>query len=95
MKMTMHIDERLLDRVMKHNGLESKTDTIAYALSELDRRARLKAFAGTGLGLSKSELATSVAGDYDLMALRVAERSPPYGSKAVRKSAHGKRRARG
>ena len=94
MKMTMHIDERLLERVMKQHGLESKTDTIAYALRELDRRARLKAFAGTGLGLNKSELATSVAADYDLMALRVAEESPPYRTKPVRKFAHGKRRAR-
>ncbi len=84
----------MLDRVMKNHGLESKTDTVAYALSELERRARLKAFAGTGLGLSKSELATSVAGDYDLMALRVAEESLPYRSKSVRKSARGKRRAR-
>jgi hypothetical protein len=94
MKMTMHIDEALLARVMKASGLESKTETIAYALSELDRRARLKAFATKGLGLSKAELASSVAEGYDLMATRVAEESPSHGSKPMKKPAHGKGRVR-
>ena len=94
MKMTMHIDESLLDRVMKAHGLESKTETIAYALNELDRRMRLKAFAGKGLGLSRAELGASVADDYDLEALRLAEGSATCAVKSPKKPAHGKRRAR-
>jgi Arc/MetJ family transcription regulator len=94
MKMTMHIDEALLARVMKANSLESKTETIAYALSELDRRARLRAFATKGLGLSKAELASSIAEGYDLEAMRVAEGRVSYGNKPVKKPAHGKRGAR-
>jgi hypothetical protein len=94
MKMTMHIDETLLSRVMRANGLESKTETIAYALNELDRRARLKAFAAKGLGLSKAELGASVAEHYDLAAMRLSEDAVPYRSKPVKKPPHGKRRAR-
>jgi hypothetical protein len=95
MKMTMHIDEALLGRVMKANGLESKTETIAYALSELDRRGRLKAYATKGLGLSKAELGDSVIEGYDLDAMRMAEIPGSYGThKPAGKAARGKRRPR-
>jgi hypothetical protein len=93
MKMTMHIDHSLLSRVMKAHGLQSKTETIAYALKELDRRARLKTFARKGLGLSKTELTSSVDENYDLSALRLAEDSASYRADSSKKS-HGKRRPR-
>jgi hypothetical protein len=81
MKMTMHIDEGLLERVMKSYGCESKTAAIDYALNELDRKARLKVFAEKGLGLTPEELGNAVDPDYDLMSLRVAEDPLKHGKR--------------
>ena len=85
MKMTMHIDEALLKRVMKRYGCESKTAAVDYALHELDRRARLKEFGEKGLGLSPAELSASVDPAYDLMALRVAEEPEKHGQRRSRR----------
>lgn len=79
MKMTMHIDEELLKRVMEAYGYESKTEAVAMALRELDRKEVLREFGRTGLGLTPDELADAVDPNYDLMALRVAEIPPNYG----------------
>ncbi len=79
MKMTMHIDEVLLKRVMEAYGYASKTETVAMALRELDRRERLREFGRNGLGLTPDELADGVDPNYDLMAMRVAEIPPNYG----------------
>ncbi len=65
MKMTMHIDEDLLDRVINAYGCESKTEAVAMALREVDRRARLREFAKNGLGLTPKELQNAVAPGYD------------------------------
>jgi len=73
MKMTMHIDEGILDRVMKWTGAGSKTEAVDLALKEMDRKARLAEFGKTGLGLSRAELMEAVDPSYDLMALRLAE----------------------
>jgi Arc/MetJ family transcription regulator len=73
MKMTMHIDEALLDRVIREYGFASKTEAVEAALHEMDRRSRLRKFAEHGLGLSAEELREAVDPDYDLTALRVAE----------------------
>ena len=73
MKMTMHIDEGILERVMKWTGAGSKTEAVDLALKEMDRKARLAEFGKTGLGLSRSELMEAVDTSYDLMALRLAE----------------------
>ena len=73
MKMTMHIDEGILDRVMKWSGAASKTEAVDLALKEMDRKARLAEFGKTGLGLSRAELLEAVDPGYDLMALRLAE----------------------
>ena len=73
MKMTMHIDEGILERVMKWTGAGSKTEAVDLALKEMDRKARLAEFGKTGLGLSRSELMEAVDISYDLMALRLAE----------------------
>jgi Arc/MetJ family transcription regulator len=56
MKMTMHIDEALLARVMAATGNPSKTAAVEFALKELDRRTELKRLASEGLGLSADEL---------------------------------------
>ena len=51
MKMTLHIDEGLLARVMTATGAASKTKAIDLALRELDRRAKLVEICREGLGL--------------------------------------------
>ncbi len=79
MKMTMHIDDELVGRVMDAYGFVTKTDAVDYALREMDRRAKLKEFAAKGLGCSEEELRASVDESYDLMALRVAETPAEYG----------------
>ena len=73
MKMTMHIDEGILERVMKWSGAASKTEAVDLALKEMDRKARLAEIGKTGLGLSRAELMEAVDPSYDLMALRLAE----------------------
>lgn len=80
MKMTMHIDEALLARVMDRYGLETKTDAVHFALNELDRKARLKAMLKDGLGLSAEDLEDAVYEDYDPLKLRVAEDPKSYGT---------------
>lgn len=85
MKMTMHIDEALLERVMKTYGCESKTAAIDFALNELDRKTRLKAFAKKGLGLTPEELGNSVDPNYDVLALRAAEAPAKYGRRRSRR----------
>ena len=56
MKMTMHVDSALLERVMKATGTDNKTRAIDIALRELDRRHELVRIAEAGLGLSAEEL---------------------------------------
>ena len=73
MKMTMHIDEGILERVMRWSGAASKTEAVDLALKEMDRKARLAEFGKTGLGLSRAELIEAVDPSYDLMSLRLAE----------------------
>jgi len=85
MKMTMHIDEALLERVMRDYDCESKTAAISYALSELDRKARLKEFATHGLGFTPEELGNAVDPDYDMMSLRVAEQPAKHGKPRPRR----------
>ena len=60
MKMTMHIDDGLLDRVVRITGAASKTEAVDMALREMDRKSRLAEFGRTGLGLSRAELMDAV-----------------------------------
>ena len=76
--MTMHIDEVLLGEVMEKYGFETKTDAVNFALKELDRRKKLRAFMREGLGFTSEELKASVDPDYDLDALQVAETPSKY-----------------
>jgi Arc/MetJ family transcription regulator len=85
MKMTMHIDEDLLDRVVKRFGCASKTEAVEMALREMDRKARFRDFAKTGLGFTAEELKNAVEPDYDIPSMRVAEPTPAYGSKKTAK----------
>lgn len=94
MKMTMHIDEVLLDKVMKANGLESKTETIAFALNELDRRERARIMATKGIGLSKAELASCIVPEYDVVSMRLNEDAVEYKAPNNKKRPHVKARSR-
>jgi len=92
MKMTMHIDDALLERVIRLTGASSKTEAVSIALKEMDRRARLAEFGKSGIGLTKAEMIAAVDPSYDLMAMRVAEVTPAtYKPKkrAAKKKQHG------
>ena len=85
MKMTMHIDEKILEEVMDTFGCVTKTDAVDFALRELVRKRKLREFGKTGLGLTPEELGNAVIPGYDPLSLRCAEPPPP---------AHGKSRPR-
>lgn len=82
MKMTMHIDEEVLNRVMKITGASTKTEAVEIALKEMARRHKMKELFSAGLGLAPSELreafdpASLAVDDHGLAA---AEDSSPYG----------------
>jgi hypothetical protein len=84
MKMTMHIDEALLARVIQSYGCASKTEAVDKALRELDRRAILSELVDKGIGASSEELTASVFPEYDIHALRAAEARPSYGKSLKR-----------
>jgi Arc/MetJ family transcription regulator len=83
MKMTMHIDEDVLDRVMKVTGAKTKTEAVQIALTEMARRHKLKELFSQGLGLTpeqlKAEFAPTAADEFDRPLLNVAEPKSPYG----------------
>jgi Arc/MetJ family transcription regulator len=79
MKMTMHIDEALLKRVMEAYECETKTEAVEMALREMDRRMRFKELGKQGMGMTPEELADAVDPNYDLNAMRVAETPTKYG----------------
>jgi Arc/MetJ family transcription regulator len=59
MKMTMHIDEDVLERVMKITGAKTKTAAVEIALTEMARRHKMKELFSAGLGLTPDELKAS------------------------------------
>ena len=87
MKMTMHINEDVLDRVMKVTGLKSKTQAVEIALTEMARRHKMKELFNAGLGLTPEELkvefAPTAADALDDHGLKVAEDKEPYGGPAA------------
>ena len=94
MKMTMHIDEDVLARVMKVTGAKSKTKAVAIALKEMARRHKLHELLSQGLGLTPDELRAEFADDYKRMmaeqaataaAIRAAEKPPRYGKTRPRR----------
>lgn len=82
MKMTLHIDDALLTRVMAATGAESKTKAIDLALREVDRRATLVKLANAGLGLTADEMRDAIDPAYDLGTERMRETPVPYGRKS-------------
>lgn len=55
MKITLNIDEELLDRVVLATRAKTKTEAINTALGEIDRRYRLAALLGEEIDLSPDE----------------------------------------
>lgn len=81
MKMTMHVDEALLSRVMEATGTTSKTKAIDLALRELDRKATLVKLTYAGLGMTPDELKDAVDPAYSLEEMRQREMPVTYGRK--------------
>ena len=81
MKMTMHIDDDLLARVMEATGATSKTKAIDLALREMDRRAKLIKLSSAGLGLEPDELKEAIDPAYNLEEMRRRETPTSYGRK--------------
>jgi Arc/MetJ family transcription regulator len=82
MKMTMHIDEDVLARVMKVTGAKTKTSAVEIALKEMARRHKMKELFSAGLGLTPDELKNAFASESELAdqpALLAAEKTAPYG----------------
>ncbi len=65
MKMTMHIDEALLQRVIESYGYSSKTEAVEMALRELDRRTRFKTFLKVDSEIPTEEWKNAVYPGYD------------------------------
>lgn len=90
MKMTMHIDEDVLARVMKITGAKTKTAAVKIALNDMARRHKMKELFSAGLGLTPDELRAAFAPSaIDLLDshglplpkdLMVAEEQAPYGT---------------
>ena len=78
MKMTMHIDDKLLARVMVATGTTSKTKAIDLALREMDRRATLMKLSAAGLRLSAEELKDALDPAYNLEEMRRRETPTRY-----------------
>ena len=55
MKLTLNIDDDLLERVRETTGAKTKTEAIHYALGEIDRRHRLRALLAEDIGLTPAE----------------------------------------
>lgn len=81
MKMTMHIDDGLLERVMAATGATSKTMAVDLALREMDRRAKLAKMCSEGLGLTPDELKDAIDPAYDLDDMRRRETPLTYARK--------------
>lgn len=79
-KMTMFIDETLLERVMKLTGLKTKTETVEFALRETARRNTLTKFLSARKAVG-GEWKDSVDPAYNLLRLRAAEKPPRYRAK--------------
>ena len=78
MKMTLHIDEHILAEVMEAHGFDTKTEAIDFALRELDRRKKLRAFVKEGMGMSSDELKDAIYDDYSPDVMMVAEEPLKY-----------------
>lgn len=72
MKITLNVDQALLEWVVEATGCKTKTAAIDDALREIDRRARLTKILSRGTGLSGDELANAFDTASDPLTLRAA-----------------------
>jgi Arc/MetJ family transcription regulator len=82
MKMTLHIDEEVLERVMKITGAKTKREAVEIALTDMARRHKMKELFTAGLGLTPDELKAAFADEpaqEEAATIRVAEEKTPYG----------------
>ncbi|HKK18706.1 MAG TPA: type II toxin-antitoxin system VapB family antitoxin [Opitutales bacterium] len=78
MKITLNVDDALLDRVVDSTGAKTKTAAIDFALREVDRRTELTKVLARGSGISGEELATLFDPASDPAVMRVAEDPADY-----------------
>lgn len=78
MKITLNVDDALLDRVVKSTGSKTKTAAIDLALREMDRRSRLHEVLNEGLGMTPEELSDMFDPASDPMTLRASEDPAKY-----------------
>ncbi len=79
MKLTLNIDDDLLERVRLATGAKTKTEAIDYALREIDRRYRLRELLSEDIGLTPDEWRNAFdesAIEDDEFSARVAEDPP-------------------
>jgi Arc/MetJ family transcription regulator len=92
MKMTMHIDEALLEEVMKATGATSKTAAVDAALRKVARKYAQRERWKVGLNMTPDEIGAEFDGDWaeGLKAhspTLLAEPTPPI-------APHGRKRPR-
>ena len=81
MKLTLNIDDDLLERVRETTGAKTKTEAIHYALGEIDRRHRLRTLLAEDIGLTPAEWRNAYeepAVEAEEESLRVAEKPVTY-----------------
>jgi Arc/MetJ family transcription regulator len=79
MKMTVEIDEALLERVMAVTGARTKTAAIELALREMDRRGALLRLLDDDLGMTPTDWRGAFDDAADIETLRAAETPGTYG----------------
>lgn len=85
MKMTMHIDEALLERVKLAFGCSSKTEAVEMALKEMDRKNRFRAMVSKPGPFTAAELREAVDPAYDIPGMRKGDFSGSYKVSRARK----------
>lgn len=73
MKTTIDLDEAKLERVMKLTGLSTRKEAIDYALTQVERTARVKTLLSRPFfdGIPKGDVVDPA---YDVLALRLREK---------------------
>jgi Arc/MetJ family transcription regulator len=89
MKLTLNIDDELLDRVRETTGAKTKTEAIHIALNEMDRRHKLiSMLAKDDFGMSSSDWKSAwedPGPDAEDFVAKVAEDTPRKAAKYERK----------
>lgn len=91
MKMTMHIDEALLDEVMKATGAASKTAAVAEALRRVASKFRQRERWKIGLGMTADEIRNGFDAG---LALGTTPAEPAEVTKTRRPVTYGRKRPR-